>query len=407
MSARSSLDCDTFQTLLVSAFAVQESGMNRQSLSGLIEVHKAIAKDELPFEKILDLIADRARIVADATGIAIGLLSGNQLVYPAGSGSGAKYVGHHVTAVLSASARTGPRKEILRVDNAENDARIEAAICRECDAKALLIIPIYNDRFIAGVLEVLFTNPHSFDDGEIRTYRMMAKLVEEAMAHHLQDSQKGKRATHSAAAQPFVEQTASRIQGSRTDGDPTPNPSVARVCSATATVPGAISTQCSPSTQAASSKCLPKRASFRNPPWIFDAIVLVIMLGLAAWISLHQHIASTMERVSLTRTDASGEYVHKGSINNLSNTPSRTHHNNAARPRFMRVQVGPNEVDYVAEDVTIRQFTTPVPFSHPPSVDERFDIGDDVTVHTYKYKAEVLPESNRVKSDATHSAPRH
>jgi len=407
MSTHSSLDRETFQTLLASAFAVQESGMNKQSLSGLIEIHKAIAKDERPFEKILDLIADRARIVADATGIAIGLLSGSQLVYRAGSGSGAQYIGQHMAAVLSASARTGPRKEILRVDNAVSNPRIEAAICREYEAKALLIMPIYNHHLMAGVLEVLFRDPHSFDDREMHTYRMMAELVEEAIAHHLQHSQKDKQATHSTTIQPSVEKTPSRVQGSRTDGDPAPYPSVAHVRNATATMPRAIPTRRSPATQAASSKRVPKRASFRNSPRLFDATVLVIILGLFGWVSLHPHVAPTMERVSLTSATASGEDVPKGAINNRSDTPGGTHQNNAARQRFTRVRVGPNEVDYIAEDVTIRQFTKPVRLSHAPSVDEQVDIGDDVTVHTYKYKADVLPESSSVKSDATHSATRH
>jgi hypothetical protein len=406
MSARSSLDREIFQTFLASTFAVQESGMSKQSLSGLIEIHKAIAKDELPFDEILDLMAERARIVADATGIAIGLLTGNQLVYRAGSGSGAQYIGQHVTAVLSASARTSPRKEILRVDNAENDARIEAAICRGCDAKALLIIPFYNDHFMAGVLEVLFRDPHSFDVGEMRTYRMMAKLVEEAMAHDLLHRQKGELATRPANTQPAIEETPSLITGSWSDGNPTPGPSIAPVCNATATVPSAASSQC-PDRQGTSTKFQLKHPSFLDSPWIFDATVLVIILGLAGWISLHQNEASTMERESITRASASGENVREESNNSVSKTASGTHQNNTSRPRFMRVQVGPNEVDYVAEDVTIRQFTTPVPLSRPTSVDERSDIGDDMTMHTNKYKAEVLPESGRGKSDAIHSAPRH
>jgi hypothetical protein len=405
MSARSGLDRETFQTVLASAFAVQESGMNKQSLSGIIEIHKAIAKDELPFDKLLDLIAGRARVVAGATGIAIGLLSGDQLVYRAGSGSGARYIGQHVTAVLSASTRTGQRKEILCVENAENDARIEAAICREWDAKALLIVPVYNTHSMAGVFEVLYRDPHRFDDGEMRTYRIMANLVQEAMT--FQHSQKAKLTTRSTNTQPTVEKPPSRVQGPRSDGNPIPGPSVAPVRNATERIPSATRRQGSRPTQASSTRWPRKRAFFRNPRWTFDVPVLAVILGLAGWISLHQPVASTMERVPPTGTNPSGEHVLKGSINNLSNAPKGTHQNNAARPRFMRVQVGPNEVDYIAEDVTIRQFKKPVPLSHPPSVNDGFDSGDDVTEHTYKSTAEVSPESSRVKSDAIHSAPRH
>jgi len=239
----------------------------------------------------------------------------------------------------------------------------------------------------------------------MRTYRIMANLVEEAMA--FQHSQKGKLTTRSTNTQPSVEKPPCRVQGPPSDGNPIPSPSIAPVCDATATIPRAIPTQGSPPTQAASTRWPLKRAFFRNLRWTFDVTVLVIILGLAGWISLHQHVASTTERVPLTGTNPSGEHALKRSTNSLSNAPRRTHQNNAARSRFTRIQVGPNEVDYVAEDVTIRQFTKPVPLSQPPLVNDEFDIGGDVTVHTYKYKAEVSAESSRVKSDAIHGAPRH
>jgi len=213
MSAHFGFDRESFQTLLASAFAVEESGMNKQSLSAMIKLHNAIAKDGVAFETILDLIADHARIVADATGIAIGLLTGDQLIYRAGSGSGAQHIGQRVTAVLSVSAHTGPRKEILRVDNADSDPRIEAAICRECQAKALLILPICRDRIVAGVLEVIFSEAHTFDDREIRTYRMMGTLAEEAMARDLQLRQKGALTTETNATQPSVGKVPSERAG--------------------------------------------------------------------------------------------------------------------------------------------------------------------------------------------------
>lgn len=278
MSAHPSLDRESFQTLLASAFAVQESGMNKESLAALIELQKAIAKDEHLFEKILDLIADRARIVADASGIAIGLLMGNQLVYQAGSGSGTQYIGQRVTAVLSMSAHTGPRKEILRVANAESDSRIEAAICLERDAKALLIMPIYRECFVAGVLEVLFGDAHSFGDREVHTYRVMANLVEEAMARDLQFGQESAPTTQPTTLQPSIKKTPSLIQRLPSD-DGSTNPSVNQVRGAPATVTGKIPTPRPTAKEVTTSKWPLKRAFFADPRWSFGAATVVILLG--------------------------------------------------------------------------------------------------------------------------------
>ena len=396
MSGHPSLDRESFQTLLASAFAVQESGMNKQSLSVLIELQKAITKDELPFENILDLITDRARIATNASGIAIGLLTGNQLVYRAGSGSGAQYIGHRVTAVLSVSAHTGPRKEILRVANAESDSRIEAAICRERDAKALLIMPIYRNCFVAGVLEALFSDAHTFGDREVRTYRMITNLVEEAMARDLQLNETGAQPTQPTTRQPFVGKMPSQMQDFRIDVEPTSNPSVTQVCGAPATVPGTIPLPHPPVEEVTTIKWPFKRAFFRDPGWSLGAATMVILLGAAGWISVHQRTALTMEGAArIMRSDASEKHAPKPTANKELNEASGTQHTNATRPRFTKVRVGPTEVDYITEDVTIRRFTRPVPPSRARSVYKQFDVGNDVTVRIFSHKAENSPRQER------------
>ena len=83
---------------------VQPQGINndlRQPLSALVELQQSIATDECDVDGAVHLISERARDVANATGIAIGLLKGDQLVYRAGSGSAVAYLGRHVMATLS------------------------------------------------------------------------------------------------------------------------------------------------------------------------------------------------------------------------------------------------------------------------------------------------------------------
>src|SRR5260370_8764019 len=100
MSAHSSFDREAFQMLLANAFAIQESGISRQSLSALVEIHNSITRHELQFEGILALIADRACMVANASGIAIAILTRDQLVYRAATGCAAGYSGPQANAVL-------------------------------------------------------------------------------------------------------------------------------------------------------------------------------------------------------------------------------------------------------------------------------------------------------------------
>ena len=87
MSAHSSHDSqrESFQTLLSSAFAVQESGMDTQSLSVVVELRRLITTFESDFDTVMQLVADRARKISNATGVGIALLEAGQLVYRAAS----------------------------------------------------------------------------------------------------------------------------------------------------------------------------------------------------------------------------------------------------------------------------------------------------------------------------------
>jgi len=175
------LDRESFQRLLASAFAVQESGMKPQSLAVILELQRSIRTGHLDVDGAAHLIAEWARSVTNASGVAIGRLKGDQLVYTAGSGSAASYIGRRVMATFSTVAHNEIPTEILRVEDTTADDRIEAAVCRQFGVKSLLILPIYCGRFVAGVLQVLFKEAHSFQEQEVRAYWIFGELIGEAM----------------------------------------------------------------------------------------------------------------------------------------------------------------------------------------------------------------------------------
>ena len=181
MNASSSFDRETLQQFLANAFAVQESKISSQSLSAIVNVQRSVASGKLDLNGALHHLVESARNVANADGAAIGLMEENHITYLAGSGCSAGFVGRQVTASLTGSPTGRTSREILRVENAQTDTRIEAAICRQFGANSLLILPIYHDHAVAGVLDILFNEAHVFDEPEVCTYRLMAEQIEAAM----------------------------------------------------------------------------------------------------------------------------------------------------------------------------------------------------------------------------------
>jgi hypothetical protein len=375
MSTDSSLDRESFEKFLASAFAVQKSGLDSQSLSALVELQRSITKSETDLDRVMHMVADRARNVANATGIAFALLKADQLVYRAGSGSAAAYVGRHLTAVLSVSAHNEARDEILRVENAQADTRIEAAVCRLFGANALLIVPLYQERTVAGVLEVFFSEAHTFHDPEVLTYRVMARLVEEAMFPDAPLDQKKAPATLLTTV---------------------PH----------ATDPTGAAGLCQPATAASPINQAVKRVPPVRLWWKVAAASVVTVLVIVSSITYDHHPATPVGASSLQRPKAAEqqEPAKPSPAGNRTSKPQTaaggTEHLKNAGSAFTRVRVGQNEVDYIAEDVTIRRFT---PNPAPPQMrvgEKRVEFGEDVTVRYFASKPPVAPQAKPVSAVA-------
>src|SRR5579864_4228023 len=192
-------DGETFQQLLANASATQESQINSESLTAAMDLH---------LDGAMRYIVESTQKVADAAGVGIALLKRDRLTYRAGIGSCANCVGLQVAASLTVCAGAKTNREILRVENAQTDTRIEADICRQFGANALLILPIYREGAVAGVFDVRFNETHSFEDHEIQTYRSMAEQVEVALSRAAQLEHEPERPQALEAASPAVSAAA-------------------------------------------------------------------------------------------------------------------------------------------------------------------------------------------------------
>ena len=401
MSPFSSPDRESFDQLLANAFAARESQMDSQSLSAIVEVQRLIAKGELDLDGAMHLIADCARNVANATGVAIGLLKGDQLVYRAGSGSAATYTGRRRMVTLTVPADTEASREILRVEDAQTDTRIEAAICRQFGAKSLLMLLIYHDRAVAGVLEVLFSEAHAFQDREVYTYRLMAGLIGDAMSHAAQLEQKKNLTAELPTIPHSVECIAPPREKSLNDSGPSPGPinkhAVYQRCQTAVAVARELPVLRRLGLLATIIMQRGKDITWHKRRWSVG--LAAIALVLTCWIALRgrrptPHLGSSApprsiaieQQVPFLPAQAMPE---KGTTE-VQTAPVPVREPRVATATFQRVRVAENEVDDIGEDVTVRYFT-PKPAPRRARVGENgfAYIGEDVTVRYFTPKAAV------------------
>jgi len=407
MSDPFSIDGECFQRFFANVFAVQESGLDTQSLSALIEVARFVASDEFDLDRAMIMIADRTRNVFNASGVAIALLEANQLVYRAGSGSAAGDVGRHVPAVLIVPSPPERRREILRVENAGSETGIAAEICRQFGAMALLMLPVYKKHVLAGVLQVLFNDAHSFLYREVLTYRLMVGALEEAMLCSVRSAQKEPERSVRQLADDQIDSPhhLQSVIAKEATVAKTGERNIFRAQSAISGPSGAAKEATIFRGGNRSSRewtavirttmRLPWNANARN---CGAAITAAIVLSTAIWVwVLHPHHLSDAKKNGLSASTWHGVQQQAPPLL-LNQEPSLGSHDATGFSRtvifsqrgmrqsihgFRRIRVGPNEVDYISEDVTIRQFETRPAKPRIRSVVKEVKFGDDVTMRYF------------------------
>ena len=410
MKTRYSIDQESFQIFLANAFAVQESGLDPESLSALIEIQRFMASEEFDLNRAMQMIAERALGVCRASGVAVALLEANknELVYRAGSGSAANDVGRRVPAVLSASSPQENRREILRVENAETDKRIDAEICRQFGAMALLMVPIYKAHALVGVLQVLFDEPHCFVEREVRTYRLMLGALEDGFLRDLEAAQQQPAANAveqisnvqiptEQYPQPVETTTATEILAEpdkqnvsagllAKDLETPANPTESSIHDHVAILLRELNALWSAFEKAIAT--FEARAWSANSRYAGPAIACVLAVTIIVLISHlnHRSDASIHSSIS-TLQEMQQQTPAKPVLVNDQTLSASDEQKEVISPGqgFKRVRIAPNEVDYVSEDVTIRHFETrPVIPQVRSGVRKEISFGDDVTVRYFK-----------------------
>jgi len=134
-------------------------------------------------EATLQLLADRTQYITGASGAAIALRDGEEIICRASSGPSAPEIGSllHVNSGLSGeSIRT---REVRRCDDATTDSRVNHEICRSLGIASFAVMPLLRDGQVIGIIEVFSGLPHSFEDRDILALERMGEMVNTALDH--------------------------------------------------------------------------------------------------------------------------------------------------------------------------------------------------------------------------------
>jgi putative methionine-R-sulfoxide reductase with GAF domain len=130
----------------------------------------------------IHVIAERAQALTRASGAAIALKKGNEIVCRARTGRTAPDLGVRLQTDSGLSAQCVRTGEVVLCHDAEEDPHADHDTCRHLGVRSVLAAPLRHFRMTLGVFTVLSGAPHAFDHRDVATMQLLSSMMVAAIA---------------------------------------------------------------------------------------------------------------------------------------------------------------------------------------------------------------------------------
>jgi TonB family protein len=132
---------------------------------------------ELALDLILNEILEQALVASGATGAAIALVRGDEMVCRATAGTNAPDLGVHLDTNSSLSGACIQTADVQICRDTEMDDRVDAQACRHLGVRSILVLPLLDKRILIGIFEILSPRPDAFGERDVQTLRALARRI--------------------------------------------------------------------------------------------------------------------------------------------------------------------------------------------------------------------------------------
>src|SRR5439155_20766264 len=120
---------------------------------------------------------ERAQALTGATGAAIALRSGTEVICRARAGRTAPDVGIRLQTDTGISAECLRSGEIVLCNDAEDDPQVDLASCRRLGVRSILAAPLRQFQKTLGIFEVLSATPNAFTYQYVATMQLLSSMM--------------------------------------------------------------------------------------------------------------------------------------------------------------------------------------------------------------------------------------
>jgi hypothetical protein len=134
--------------------------------------------DEPELASALQLLVERAQYITGATGTALALPQGDEMVCRASAGSSAPAIGARLQVLSGLTGESISRRQLLRCDNAETDPRVNLETCRALGIASIVVLPLFRHSGEGrGLIELFSDHPYAFEERDLIALERMADLT--------------------------------------------------------------------------------------------------------------------------------------------------------------------------------------------------------------------------------------
>lgn len=143
--------------------------------------------EQFVLDEVLQLVAERAVTMTGADGVAIALAEGEAIVCRGSAGRIAPDAGARLDPRSGFSGACIASRQVVRCDDSETDLRVDPFACRNLGARSMVAVPLLAKNTVVGLIEVFSTEPHGFNDRDIRSLSLLAELILAALKPEEED----------------------------------------------------------------------------------------------------------------------------------------------------------------------------------------------------------------------------
>lgn len=181
------IDADTEAMRFASAAPVRHHARAMHARNALSEVNSAVhdmdlQSEGMDLEPAIHVIAERAQALTGATGSAIALRRGGEIVCRARTGRTAPDLGVRLQTDTGISAQCVRTGQVVLCNDTEENSRVDISTCRHLGVRSILAAPLRCFPRTLGVFEVLSSFPHAFDQHDVATMQFLSSMMVAAIS---------------------------------------------------------------------------------------------------------------------------------------------------------------------------------------------------------------------------------